>query len=207
MKPVQGLLRRTWDGITVYVPVLLMALLALGTWWLVRHAPIPAAATAPTELSTAPDYAMRNFAIQSFQPNGHLKSEVRGQEARHYPATDTLEIDAMQMHAMTPEGLRTDARAERALSNADGSEIQLFGNAVVTRQAKGKRQGLKNQALEFRGEFLHLWPQSERVRSHKPVVLTRGQDKFTADALEYNHLEQVLELRGRVRGVLAPPLR
>ena len=42
------------------------------------------------------------------------------------------------------------------------------------------------------------------MRSDQPVVLTRGNDQFTADAMEYDHLDQVLQLRGRVRGVLMP---
>jgi lipopolysaccharide export system protein LptC len=36
------------------------------------------------------------------------------------------------------------------------------------------------------------------------VELTRGNDRFTADSLDYDNLDQVMELRGRVRGVLVP---
>ena len=42
-----GWLRRGWEGASVYLPVLLMGLLALGTWWLVRNAPHPLQAAAP----------------------------------------------------------------------------------------------------------------------------------------------------------------
>jgi len=58
--------------------------------------------------------------------------------------------------------------------------------------------------MEFRSEFLHAYTQSERVRSDQPVVLTRGNDRFTADGMDYDHLDQVLQLRGRVKGVLVP---
>ena len=64
--------------------------------------------------------------------------------------------------------------------------------------------GTAQPRLEFRGEFLHAFTQAERVRSDQPVVLIRGNDRFTADAMEYDHLDQVLQLRGRVRGVLMP---
>ena len=30
-----------WERLSLYLPVLLMGLLALGTWWLVRNAPQP----------------------------------------------------------------------------------------------------------------------------------------------------------------------
>lgn len=34
-------IRQGWDQLSIYLPVLLMGLLALGTWWLVRNAPMP----------------------------------------------------------------------------------------------------------------------------------------------------------------------
>ena len=36
---MMGGLRHAWDRMSIYLPVLLMGLLALGTWWLVRNAP------------------------------------------------------------------------------------------------------------------------------------------------------------------------
>ena len=58
--------------------------------------------------------------------------------------------------------------------------------------------------MEFQGEFLHAFLNTERVRSHKPVTLIRGNDRFTADQLDYDNLDRLMELRGRVRGVLMP---
>jgi lipopolysaccharide export system protein LptC len=37
--------------------------------------------------------------------------------------------------------------------------------------------------------------------------LTRGKDRFTADTLEFDNVEQVMDLRGRVRGVLVPTFK
>ncbi len=193
MSPV---LRQGWDRFTLYLPIILMGLLALGTWWLVRNAPAPIAAAAPSSNGNQPDYFMKVFSVKSFDATGRMQSEIKGDMGRHFPDTDTLEIDNVRMRSVTPQGVVTLATANRALSNADGSEVQLFGNAVVTRETQPR--------LEFRGEFLHAFTQAERVRSDQPVVLIRGNDKFTADAMEYDHLDQVLQLRGRVRGVLMP---
>lgn len=199
---MRGMLYRGWEGATIYIPVLLMALLALGTWWLVRNAPTPPVPAAIKEVQQGPDYSMTQFSIQNFDLSGNLQTKVQGALVRHYPATDTLEIDQMEMRSSAPNGVLTQATSDRALSNADASEIQLFGNAMVIRHAA--RAAPLLPSLEFRGEFLQVWPQAERVSSHQPVSLVRGKDRFTADSLEYNHLEQVLELRGRVRGILVP---
>ena len=197
-------LRRVWDFTSIYLPVMLMGLLALGTWWLVRNAPQPLLAPVAQALRHEVDYFMKDFSVQHFDATGRLQSEVQGTLAQHYPDTDTLHIDQVRMRSLAPDGRLTRATAHRAVSNADGSEVQLFGNAVVTREAQTQPGGKVAPQLEFRGEFLHVWPQTERVRSDQPVILTRGSDRFTGDTLEYDNVEQVLALRGRVHGVIMP---
>jgi lipopolysaccharide export system protein LptC len=197
-------LGRAWDRITIYLPVILMGLLALGTWWTVRNTPIFLAPEPEQPVRHEPDYFMRKFSVKTFDGAGRLKSEMFGTEARHYPDSDTLEIDQVRMRAINKEGRLTTATANRALSNADGSEVQLFGNAVVVRDEATGNDGKVIPRLEFRGEFLHAFVDTERVKSHLPVILTRGTDQFTADTLAYDNLDRVADLKGRVRGVLTP---
>jgi len=197
--------RRGWDQLSLYLPVVLMGLLALGTWWLVRNAPMPQLPAVERPLAHQPDYFMKGFSVKSFDAGGRLQSEVQGDVARHYPDTDTLEIDQARMRSVTPQGRVTVATADRALTNADGSEVQLFGNAIVTREPLAAQPAMPAQPrLEFRSEFLHAYTNTERVHSDKPVTLTRGNDRFTADGMDYDNLDQVLQLRGRVRGILQP---
>lgn len=197
--------RQGWEQFSLYLPVVLMGLLALGTWWLVRNAPMPLLPAIERQQGNQPDYFMKSFSVKSFDASGRLQSEVQGEEARHYPDSDTLEIDKARMRSVTPQGRLTVATADRALTNADGSEVQLFGNAIVTREPLPVKPGSPAQPrLEFRSEFLHAYTNTERVRSDKPVTLTRGNDRFTADGMDYDNLDQVLQLRGRVHGVLQP---
>lgn len=189
---------RAWDRLSVYLPVILMGLLALGTYWLARNTPTFAPLAPERAPTHEPDYFMRGFSVKSFDATGRLKSEVHGEEVRHYPDTDTFEIDQPRIRAYNASGALMVATARRAVSNADASQVQLIGDAVVTReQAKAQR-------LEIRGEFLHVFFDTERVTSHKPVRITRGGDAFVADSLEYDNLDRTLQLRGRVRGLLAP---
>ena len=196
------MLRNAWERVSIYLPLILMAMLALGTYWLVRNAPMMGLPEVVQPLRHEPDYFMRGFSIKTFDAVGKLKSEILGAEARHYPDTDTVEIDQVRIRSVNPEGRVTVATANRGLSNADGSEVQLFGNAVVTRQAAMDPAGKPLPQLEFRGEFLHAFVDSERVTSNKPVTMTRGGDRFTADNMDYNNLDRQMELRGRVKGTL-----
>ena len=202
LKSVWGRVRDVLDRATIYLPIILTAAVALGTYWLVRNAPKllePVAKVAPTH---EPDYFMRDFVIKNFLPNGDLRSELHGKEGRHYPDTDTVEVDEVNMRSVSPQGYTTRSTANRGVSNSDGSEIQLFGNAVVIRDPSVGANGKPTPRLEFRGEFLHAFVDSERVTSNKPVTMTRGGDRFTADNMDYNNLDRQMELRGRVKGTL-----
>jgi lipopolysaccharide export system protein LptC len=200
-----ALLRAGWERVTVYLPVILMAVMALGTYWLARNTPTFGAPETPRPATHDPDYFMRGFSVKTYDAAGRLKSEVYGSDARHFPDTDTVEIDQPRVRSFNTNGQLTVATARRALSNGDGSELQLFGDAVVTREASTDARGQAQPSLQFRGDFLHVFVDTERVKSNKPVELTRGSDRFTADNLDYDNLDRVLELQGRVHGVLAPP--
>lgn len=193
-------LQRFWEQASIYLPVLLMALLAMGTWWLVRNAPKPQQSNVEQMVSDAPDYVMAEFSVHQFDRAGRLQSVMTGDEARHFPRTDTLEVDAVRTRSMAPDGMVTTASAQRGISNADSSEVQLVGNAVVERQLPNQ----PDQVSRYTGEFLHAWTNEERVESHLPVVLTRGNQRFEGDAMQYDNLSQVVELKGRVKGIIYP---
>ncbi|MFC5496617.1 LPS export ABC transporter periplasmic protein LptC [Caenimonas terrae] len=200
----QALARDAWDQLSIYLPIILMGLMALGTYWLARNTPMFSLPEPVRPARHEPDYYMRGFSVKTFDATGRLKSEVFGTEARHFPDTDTLEIDKPRIRAYNEHDELTEATATRALSNADGSEVQLIGDAVVKRQPTKGPDGRATPPLEFRGDFLDAFVTTERVKSHKPVTLIRGTDKFTADSLDFDNVSRVVLLQGRVRGTLTP---
>jgi len=199
-----AVLRAAWERASLYLPTLLMGLLALGTYWLVESTPavkvVPPAGPARQE----PDYFMKNFSVRTFVEDGRLSSEVLGIAARHFPDTDTLEIDQVRMRSYDASGRLTTATAKRALTNSDTSEVQLFGQALIVREAVDGAAGQALPRIEFRGEYLHAFIDARRVKSDQPVELRHGKDVFKADTMEFDSQQQLLVLQGRVRGVLAP---
>lgn len=196
----------TWrlERLSIYLPMVMMGLLAVGTYWLVRNTPATSQPEAARLVSHELDYFMRRATIKTFDEAGRLKTEMFGSEARHFTDTETLEVDQIRLRSLGPDGRITTASAKRALSNDEGSEVQLIGDAVVVREALLNADGSLLPRLEFRGEFLHIFLNEERVKSHLPVVIRRGEDQFSGDTLDYQKLDQVVQLQGRVKGVLIP---
>jgi lipopolysaccharide export system protein LptC len=189
---------RLRDALTSYLPLLLMAALALATWWLVKNSPRPVQATAERPVSSEPDYTMTQFAVERFDKTGRLKLRIEGAQMRHFPDTDRLEIEEAQIRAFAPDGRMTLATAKRALGNGDGSEIQLLGGAEVTTQDE------VHGPLVMQGEFLHAYLLKERVVTHLPVLVRHGGTEMQAAGLQYDHVTRRLDLKGPLRMVLAP---
>ena len=198
------ILREAWERFLLYFPLVSMGLLALGTYWLVRSTPPPAGVAAQRPVVHEPDYFMNEFSVKTFDASGRVRTEVQGAKARHYPDTQWLEIDRVRVRSFDAQGRITTATAERGLTNEDSSEVQLIGNAVLVREAVQDHGGALFPRMEYRGEFLHAFMNTERVESQKPVELLRGKDRFAADRMEFDNVEQVLQLSGRVRGTLMP---
>ena len=191
---------RLADTLSSYLPLLLMGALALGSWWLVKNTPMPEAPRAERPLRHEADYTMHRFLIQRFTPEGPLRAQIEGEALRHYPDTDTFEIEQPRVRAYASGGGQTSGRALRALSNADATEVQLLGDAQVTRAATATDEGLR-----FRGEFLHAFLKSEQLRSHLPATVSRGGTVIRADAFNYDHLDRTVSMTGRVRASFAAP--
>jgi lipopolysaccharide export system protein LptC len=193
-----GLRMRTRELLGTYLPLLLMALLALGTWWLVKNTPRPVAGTDGPPLRHDPDYEMHDFAITRFGADGRPTVRIEGTLLRHYPDTDRVEIESARLQATSPDGRVTYAHAARALANGDGTEWQLSGGAQVVAQMRS------GPALQLDSEFLQVFVPTERIRTHLPVTVRQGDDEIRAGGVEADNLAQQLRLAAPVRAIFSP---
>ena len=189
---------RLREALAAALPLLLMVLLAVGSWWLVRNAPQPLEPRPPAATRVEPDYTMTGFMVQRFGADGRLRVQIEGRQLRHLPAAGRLEIEGATIRAFAPDGRETVAIARLALADDKTTEVQLIGGARV--QARSSRG--EDAVLE--GERLLLYPQERRVRTDEAVRVRLGADEFVATGLEYRQDTGVLELLGPMRGVFAP---
>lgn len=196
--------RRWADQLTVYLPVLLMGLLALASYWLLRATPPPPEPAVARAVTSEPDYFLRRFSVRVFDANGMLINEVFGSEARHRPNTDTLEVDQARIRLVGEDGMVTTASARSVVSNGARTEFVLEGDAVVVREGRTLANGSAAPRLEFRGEQLRVFTDPQRLVSEQPVTVLRGNDKLQSDTLDYVGADQVALMRGRVKVRLSP---
>ena len=193
---------RLWAQTAGVLPVVFMGALAALTWWLVKNSPMPGEDAAVRAPRHEPDYTMRDFAVSSYDAGGALRSRLEGDVLLHYPDTDTIELEGVRLRAEDTQGRVTTGSAQRALSNGDATNVRLMGGARVVREpGKGEEE---SERIEIRGEFLELFTDTQRVRSHLPVTMITGRGELQAGRLDYSHLDRIGQLGGRVSGVLRP---
>lgn len=197
-------LSRWWDQLSIYLPVVLMMLLALASYWLLRATPEPEVPRPKRDVTHEPDYFMHRFSVKVFEPGGALKTELYGTEARHHPDTGTLVVDAARIRSFGPQRQLSTATARQITSNDEGTEFLLEGDAAVVRQASRGAKGEPLPRIEFHGQLLRVVTQPEHVSSELPVVLIRGLDQITANTLDYQGDSRVAELTGQVKARFAP---
>jgi lipopolysaccharide export system protein LptC len=188
-----------FGSLSAYLPLMLMALLAAFTTWLVRQTPAPHVVQATRIVRHEPDYEMTTFKVQRFGADGHLKVEITGDRLRHYPDTRLLEIDNPHIRGIGPERRITHAWAKQATANDDGNELRLKGGARVVRES-----AVPQETIEFHSEFLLALLKTEEVSTHLPVVFQSGSTQIRADGVHYRHRDQLLQFQGAMKAVFTP---
>ena len=192
-------LRRLLDSLSVYLPLIVMAMLALGSWWLVKSVPALSAPAANKPTRQEPDYSLSDFSVKSFNASGRLTREISGAQAQHYPASELLEIQRVRIFVQSKDGTRMNAQASQGISTDDGKQVTLVGSVDVIQHAHAERP-----QLALSGERLVVFPDEDRLVSAQPVRITRGRDVFTAQSMDFNSSSGEYALKGRVRGTLMP---
>jgi lipopolysaccharide export system protein LptC len=81
----------------------------------------------------------------------------------------------------------------------------LFEKAKIVRERFVDPKGKVLPRSEISSDFLHVFANTEKIKTHLPVEMVRDNgDRFIANWMDYDNLEQVLQLQGRVKGVIMP---
>jgi lipopolysaccharide export system protein LptC len=189
---------RTWlrDKLAAYLPLLLMVLLALGTWWLVKNSPQAPKASSPRAVTGEPDYTLRGFGLQRFAADGSLQLTLEGRQLHHYPDSDRIEIEEVRLSTPGTSGPATLATARQARADGKATDIELLRGATV------KARLADGQALEMNSNYLRLRVSEQRVSTHQPVELRVGTQTVKAGGLVWDNPARTLELKPPIRATM-----
>ena len=182
---------RLRESLTGYLPLLLMTILALGTWLIAKNTPGLLLPSVPSVVRHEADYTLDQFTLQRFDPSGALKVQIDGEHMQHFPDDDTMEVEKIHVVSLDPDGRKMTASALKGRAKGDGSVVWLDGQAHVVTEMTGELP------VEMDGEHLRAEPKMKRVDSDWPVIVQQGSTEFNAEGLFYDGDTRVLTLRGK----------
>ncbi|MEN7526695.1 LPS export ABC transporter periplasmic protein LptC [Cupriavidus sp. DL-D2] len=187
------------------LPLLLMAIVAGSTFWLVQlNSPSTGTDQSRTKRHE-PDYWMERFSATELAADGTTKIRFTGVKMVHFEDDQTYDVTKPAMRAFQPDRPPVTANANRGVMNAEGTIIDLYGNAVIVRQAGVDPS--KDPRMTATSQYFQLLVNDDIVKTDKNVELTRGPSVMTANGLIFNNVTREVQLLGNVRGtiVMNPP--
>ena len=179
-----------------HVPLVLMALLALGSFVLFKQAPSSVIEAAPEVASTQNDYFLKRFLVTEFLPTGQTKSQVGGASAEHNPVSKALVVNQVEFAAQTKNG-RYQGSAQSGKVSDDAKLVILQGRAVVDKAGTGTAP-----SVHFESEQITVRQDPDTVEASAPVRINNGKTQMAAESLRYEDASKETKLKGRVRMVI-----
>jgi lipopolysaccharide export system protein LptC len=114
----------------------------------------------------------------------------------HFMDDDTTTLEAPRFVREGVGLARVVARSLQGLVSAQGDNVYLFGDVrmIQERQVGGP-------LLELATEYLWVQPESDLIRTDKPVVLKEGTSVLSGESMVADGRQRTLELKGRVKGI------
>jgi lipopolysaccharide export system protein LptC len=146
-----------------------------------------------------PDYTVENFNFVRASKIGQARYSVTGVKLLHFLKDDTFQIDLPVMRSLNPEKPTITTHAQRALSNGDGSDVQLFDDVQVDRP-----ESKFAPHFHMTTEYLQVFPDEDIMRTDRAVDIIQGNAEITGEVLYANDATLLYTLDRNVHTMVHP---
>jgi lipopolysaccharide export system protein LptC len=148
---------------------------------------------------TDPDYFVENFNFVRTSKLGQARYSISGVKLTHFPKEDSYQIDLPVVKSLSVDRPSITMRAQRALSNSDASNVQMFDNVQVDRPVSKFAPH-----FHLKSEYLQFFPDDDIMRSDKSVDITQGTTEIIGDDMLANNATLTFSLGRNVHAVIQP---
>ena len=185
---------------TILLPLALLALLAMLTFWIDYSVQMPDA-KADGSSRHDPDYILNNFVTSRTDENGDLRYKLTAAEMRHYPDDDTTELEVPHFTRYETDKPFSQIEGKQGFVSSDGKEIEFVGDVKVIRQAYNG-----NGEMQVLTDRLMLLPNEERATTSSPVLITQApKTVIRATGMIYDKKKKTITLLKRVKAHYEKP--
>lgn len=177
---------------SLWLPLLVLLLLAALSFWIERS--VQTLSNDNTTGEADPEGIMENFDALRTDPTGRPQYRLSAKKLKHYTGSKRTELESPHFVLLDPNTSEVSAVSQQATVSSDGNEVDLRGDVKILRAA-----GAGQSALTMQTARLIVFPERKLLRSPGPVDVQDATLSLRAGAMEYNAMQRLIKLTGRVQ--------
>lgn len=182
------------DKLTAWFPLLLLAVLAVLTFWLDRAVQPPGARNGTARHD--PDYIVERLSAVRMAPDGNVMHTLTAKEMIHYPDDDSTHLQMPEFVSLTSPGAPMTIISREALVSKDGENVFFKDGVRVTRGAYADKSEMVMET-----SYLHVIPDKHIAKTDRPVTITDANTIVKSIGLELNNETRILKFESQVRAI------
>lgn len=175
-------------------PLLLILVLAAGSFWLARAVQAPERDTSGKSRHD-PDFIAEDFGVTKLGATGKPEYSLSATRMLHYPDDESTDIVAPLLVQRRDNAPPVVIRADHGRISRNGEEATFFGDVVMLREA-----GAGRSELRLRTEYLQIVPDRDLARTDRAVTITEGRSILSGVGMQFNNKTRQFTLLSQVRG-------
>lgn len=177
-----------------WLPILVLALAAGGTWWLLRQV-TPPVLQKPAPATHIPDYYFTDATVTTLNDHGKPEAVMTAPRMLHHPGDDSVEVFAPRVEYFIAGGQPWHLQADHALLPSGGKLVELDGH--VEMQRVGNNGG---PPLIIHTDKMNVDLNTKIATTADPVEILQGNSRMTAVGMTAYMQDNRLQLKANVRG-------
>ncbi len=176
------------------LPVLVLLMLAILTYWIERYVQPPEKQISKAKTHD-PDYFMENFVTSKTDSHGKLRSMLAAVRLEHFADDQSLHLSRPRLTQFNQDGGYTQIEAQRGMIAHDGDHAEFYDHVLVSRPAKGE-----SSELHMYTNYLKVLPKKNLATSTELVKITQGPHSYmTGDGMVYDKESREITLQKNVK--------
>ncbi|MEN3112454.1 LPS export ABC transporter periplasmic protein LptC [Uliginosibacterium paludis] len=178
--------------ISSFFPVLIVALLAMASFWLeyvVRNENHGGLGNNRHD----PDAIIHDFSVARFDAEGRKRSDLSADKLTHFPDTDTAELVSPRI-SFLQEHRTTTFTSDHGLADNHQRVVTLIGNVQGSTPA-----GADTPAQTLATDELEVLVDEEIGRTRHPISFSHGASELTGIGANWNNVSGQLDVLSHVR--------
>jgi lipopolysaccharide export system protein LptC len=184
------------------MPLILMGLLTLVTFWLVqKNTPAEHSGIERVRLHE-PDYIIQHGTLSALNEQGNTKYRILGEKVTHYDDDASIDINLPRMRLFQPDKAPVTVKSNTGHLDGDLTILELFDNASIYRppQPATTTEPATLRMLASSSYFKVLI-NDDIVQTDKPITLEQGMSVMhSTDGGTFDNIQQSMTLSGQVKG-------